>query len=122
MRDLNEIWVFSKVAQHQSFSAAAKTVGMPLSTVSRKVADLEERLGLSLLQRTTRRLQLTKAGESYARECADLLQGFEQAEANLKRTDREPEGKLRITVPYGMTNGPFANFLAAFLEKYPRIE
>ncbi|RZA05703.1 MAG: LysR family transcriptional regulator [Proteobacteria bacterium] len=122
MRDLNEIWVFAKVAQHQSFSAAAKTLGMPLSTVSRKVADLEERLGLSLLQRTTRRLQLTKAGESYARECADLLQGFEEAEANLKRTDREPEGRLRITVPFGMTNGPFANFLAAFLEKYPRIE
>jgi DNA-binding transcriptional LysR family regulator len=122
MRDLNEISVFARVAQQGSFSGAARSLSMPLSTVSRKVADLEESLGVSLLQRTTRKLQLTRAGELYYRQCADLLQGFEDAETKITQLHHQAEGKLRITVPHGMTNGAFADFLSRFLEKYPKIE
>lgn len=122
MRDLNEISVFARVAQQGSFSAAARSLGMPLSTVSRKVADLEEQLGVSLLQRTTRRLQLTRAGELYYRQCADLLQGFEDAESKITELHHQAEGKLRISVPLGMANADFSDFLSRFLEKYPKIE
>lgn len=122
MKDLNEIVVFARVAQQGSFSRAAKALGMPLSTVSRKVSDLEARLGISLMQRSTRKLQLTNAGEIYYRYCADLLQGLDEAETRVTQMHQQPEGRLRLTVPLGMASGSFADFLSRFARKYTRIE
>ena len=67
MPDLNDIAVFVKVAQFESFSRAARALGMPVSTVSRKVASLEDQLGVTLMQRTTRKLSLTAQGRAYLR-------------------------------------------------------
>ena len=73
MADLNDIAVFVRVAQFESFSRAAHALGMPVSTVSRKVAALEERIGVTLLQRTTRKLSLTAQGRAYYNQCSEPL-------------------------------------------------
>jgi DNA-binding transcriptional LysR family regulator len=121
MQDLNEVLVFTRVAQLGSFSKASKALGMPVSTVSRKVSDLEKRLGVLLMQRTTRRLNLTKAGLQFYEECALHLQGIEAAETLLTQGRAQPEGTLRITVPIAMGHVQFVDFVSAFLRRYPKV-
>src|SRR5437899_9629597 len=95
MVDLNEIAVFVSVTQLGSFSRAARALAMPVSTVSRRVADLERQLGVTLLQRTTRKLTLTSPGRDYLDQCSEPLRHLADAERVLTRAQRRPEGLLR---------------------------
>ena len=122
MADLNDIAVFVRVAQFESFSRAAHALGMPVSTVSRKVTALEERLGVTLLQRTTRKLSLTAQGRAYYHECSEPLSHLFDAERVLTETQKQPEGLLRISAPVILGQEPFYAFLSAFLKTYPRIQ
>ncbi|MEK1853850.1 MAG: LysR family transcriptional regulator [Phyllobacterium sp.] len=122
MVDLNDISVFVKVAQFESFSRAAHALGMPVSTVSRKVSALEDQLGVTLLQRTTRKLTLTVQGRAYYNQCSEPLSHLFDAERVLTQTQKEPEGLLKISVPVILGQEPFYEFLSAFLKTYPRIE
>ena len=97
--DLNETAVFVRVVQAGSFSAAARQLGLPTSTVSTRVARLERRLGVTLLQRTTRRLHLTDLGELYFRHAEAGLANLLDAEAALTESVGEPKGRLRVTAP-----------------------
>src|SRR5690606_4484966 len=97
--DLNEILVFTKVVQAGSFTGAARDLDMPKSTVSRKVSELEERLGARLLQRTTRRLSLTDVGQTYYQHAARVMAEVEAAELAVTRLQEVPRGLLRITMP-----------------------
>src|ERR1700759_2766591 len=99
MTDLNDIAVFVKVAQFESFSRAAHALGMPVSTVSRKVTALEERLGVTLLQRTTHKLSLTEQGRVYYTQSRGPLGHLFDAERVLTQTQKQPEGLLRISAP-----------------------
>ena len=121
MADLNDIAVFVKVAQFMSFSRAARALGMPVSTVSRKVASLENQLGVTLMQRTTRRLSLTAQGRAYYNQCSEPLSNLFDAESALTQTQKKPEGLLRISVPVIMGQKPFYEFISALLKKYPRV-
>lgn len=122
MLDLNDIAVFVKVAQLGSFSRAAHSLGMPVSTVSRKVTSLEEQLGVTLLQRTTRKLSLTAQGQAYFRQCSEPLEHLFDAEQALTQTQRQPEGLLKISVPIILGQEVFYEFVSAFLKNYPRIQ
>ena len=122
MADLNDIAVFVKVAQFESFSRAARALGMPVSTVSRKVTSLENQLGVTLMQRTTRRLSLTAQGRAYYNQCSEPLSHLFDAESALTQTQKKPEGLLKISAPVIMGQEPFYEFLSAFLKKYPRIQ
>ncbi|MDX8440551.1 LysR family transcriptional regulator [Mesorhizobium australafricanum] len=122
MADLNDIVVFVRVAQFESFSRAAHALGMPVSTVSRKVTALEERLGVTLLQRTTRKLSLTAQGRAYYNQCSEPLGQIFDAERVLTHTQKEPEGLLRISAPAILGQEPFYAFLSSFLKTYPRIQ
>ncbi|MBD9627437.1 MULTISPECIES: LysR family transcriptional regulator [Ensifer] len=122
MVDLNDIAVFAAVAQFESFSRAARSLGMPVSTVSRKVTALEEQLGVTLIQRTTRKLSLTAPGRAYYAECGEPLKQLRDAERVLSEAQRRPEGLLRVTVPMTLGQPPFFDFLSAFLKTYPEIE
>jgi DNA-binding transcriptional LysR family regulator len=122
MADLNDIAIFVKVAQFESFSKAANALGMPVSTVSRRVADLEQELGVTLLQRTTRKLTLTVQGQNYFHECNEPLNILADAERVLTQTQKNPEGTLRITVPVILRDEAFLGFLSDFLKNYPRIK
>lgn len=122
MTDLNDIAVFVKVAQFESFSRAAHALGMPVSTVSRKVSMLEEQLGVTLLQRTTRKLNLTAQGRAYYHQCSEPLAQLHDAERVLVQAQRQPEGLLRVSVPVTMGQEPFYEFVSAFLKAYPRLQ
>ena len=122
MADLNDIAVFVKVAQFESFSRAARALGMPVSTVSRKVTSLENQLGVTLMQRTTRRLSLTAQGRAYYNQCSEPLSHLFDAESALTQTQKKPEGLLKISAPVIISQEPFYEFLSAFLKKYPRIQ
>jgi DNA-binding transcriptional LysR family regulator len=122
MLDLNDIAVFVRVAQLGSFSRAAHALGMPVSTVSRRVSVLEDQLGVTLLQRTTRKLSLTVQGRAYLDECGEPLAQLYDAERALTHTQRQPEGLLRISVPVVLGQAPFHDFLSGFMKTYPRIK
>ena len=121
MADLNDIVAFVRVAQFESFSRAAHALGMPVSTVSRKVTALEERLGVTLLQRTTRKLSLTAQGRAYYNQCSEPLSLLFDAERALTQTQKKPEGLLRISAPVILGQEAFYAFLSSFLKTYPHI-
>lgn len=121
MADLNDIAVFVRVAQLGSFSRAAQALGMPVSTVSRRVTTLEEALGVTLLQRSTRKLSLTVQGRAYYEQCSEPLNELHDAERALTQAQREPEGLLRISVPVILGQAPFFAFISEFMRAYPRV-
>jgi len=99
-RDLNDTLVFVKVAELGSFIAAAKALRLPKTTVSRKVQDLEARLGAQLLHRTTRKLGLTEAGNVYFEHCQRIARELDEAESAVGQLQSGPRGRLRVTAPY----------------------
>ncbi|CAM2171631.1 LysR family transcriptional regulator, transcriptional activator AphB [Burkholderia latens] len=121
LANLNDIAVFVRVVELGSFSRAAHALGMPVSTVSRKVTALEERLGATLLQRTTRKLSLTAQGRAYFDACSEPLTHLYDAERVITETQKKPEGLLRISGPVMLEQEPFYDFLSSFLSAYPHI-
>lgn len=120
MADLNDILVFASVVQAGSFTAAARVLSMPKSTVSRKVLELEERLGSRLLQRTTRKLSLTDVGRTYYEHAARIVNEVEEAERAVSLLAQEPRGLLRVTAPLNF--GFIGPLVAAFLARYPEVQ
>ena len=118
--DLDGIAVFVKVLQAGSFSRAAKLLGMPNSTVSAKVSALEKRLGVTLLQRTTRKLRATQAGEAYYQRSLRALEELQAAENELETG--EPKGLLRLTAPVEIGHSLLPALVHAFLKKHTRME
>src|ERR1041385_2269777 len=118
--DLNEIAVFNRVVLAGSFTAAAKTLGMPKSTVSRKVSDLEERLNARLLQRTTRKLSLTDAGRTYFDYSVRIVNEVEAAERAVGSLQDRPRGLLRITV--GLNSQWIGGILTDFMKRNPDVQ
>jgi DNA-binding transcriptional LysR family regulator len=119
--DLDDILVFVKVAQFESITRAARSLGMPISTVSRRLSVLESALGVSLLRRTTRRVMLTAQGREYFSQCQEPLNLLQEAEQVLTHAQKRPEGLLRITVPVILSQEPFFNFISAFMKDQARI-
>ena len=119
--DLDAIAVFVRVVENGSFSAAAKRLGMPKATVSAKVARLEKQLGVSLIQRTTRKLRVTEAGEQYFRHCADAIREVELAEAALQSTSGKPAGLLKVTAPVDLGHAVLPRIVHAYATKYPDV-
>jgi len=120
--DLDGIAVFVKVVQAGSFSQAAKLLNMPNSTVSAKVAALEKRLGVTLLQRTTRRLHLTEAGEGYFRRCMTALEELHAAENELAIERGETKGVLRLTAPVELGRSALPPVLDVLMKRHPAIK
>jgi DNA-binding transcriptional LysR family regulator len=120
MTDLNELLVFTRVVQTGSFTGAAKLLGMPKSSVSRKVSELEDRVGARLLQRTTRKLGLTDAGRIYFDRSARIVAEIEEAEHAVGRTQAEPRGLLRVTAPLSFS--VLAPVVADFLRHHPDVQ
>jgi DNA-binding transcriptional LysR family regulator len=121
MPGLDEIAVFVRVVEAGSFSEAARRLGSPKATVSAQVARLEKRLGLSLLQRTTRKLRLTEAGEPYFRQCAEAIRAVEVAEAALQATTGKPSGVLKVTAPVDLGHTLLPRIVHAYAERYPDV-
>lgn len=119
--DFNQAAVFVKVVQAGSFSAAARLLGLPASTVSHRVATLEKRLGVTLLQRTTRRLKLTEAGELYFQHASTGLGHMLEAEAAVSESVGEPGGLLCVTAPADVGDLILAGVLTRMRRLHPKV-
>lgn len=120
-RDLNDTLVFVKVAEHGSFISAARALRLPKTTVSRKVQELETRLGAQLLHRTTRKLGLTEAGNVYFEHCQRIARELDEAESAVGQLQGGPRGWLRITAPYSMGIERIAPLLGEFHARHPEV-
>lgn len=122
MDKFREMQAFAAVADQGSFVAAAGALGTSKAAVSRLVADLEARLGVRLMQRTTRRLTLTTEGHLFLERCRDALAQIEDAENELQLATTLPRGLLRVNVPVTFGNLHLAPLWGEFLALYPQVE
>ena len=120
-KQLQDMALFALVAGCGSFTAAAQRAGLPKSSVSQRISQLEQQLGLRLLNRTTRKLSLTFAGERYLIHCQELLQASERAEQAIARLRENPSGRLRITSPAGIGATLLAKCNIEFQRRYPEV-
>lgn len=121
MSTLIEMEAFLVVVEEGSFTAAAKRLGVTKSYASRLVARLEDRIGVRLLQRTTRQLTLTEVGRTYFERCSDAMQVLGDAEAQAMEQQSSPQGVLRISLPAAFTVDYLTAPLAEFKSRYPKL-
>jgi DNA-binding transcriptional LysR family regulator len=121
MRDLNELQVFVQVSEAQSFTLAARRLGVPKSSVSRAIVKLEARLGVRLVERTTRSMALTEAGEIYLDRCQRVLEEAEQADLLIGALQAKPRGRLRVGAPVTFVRSVLGPILGEFLALYPDL-
>ena len=119
--DLNEMAIFVRVVDSGSFTGAAKYLGLPKSTISRKITQLEERLGVRLLQRTTRSLNLTDTGTVYYNQCSRILSEIEEANLAVTQMQTTPTGTLRLTAPVLFGSAVLASLVSEFIEHHPQL-
>lgn len=122
MKNLNDIAVFAAVARDRSFTKAARTLGMPKSTVSERVARLEARLGVRLLERTTRSLRLTASGTAYFGRVERVVHELEEAEVAVTAAHKTPRGVLRIGSPLLFASVFLADVVAEYLARFPEVQ
>ncbi len=120
-QDLNEAVIFAKVVENGSFTGAARSLGLPKTTVSRKVQDLEQRLGVRLLNRTTRQLNLTEAGSVYYEYSSRIAQELDEAENAVLQLEENPRGWLRVTAPFTLCSEVLSGLVSDYHELYPEV-
>ncbi len=122
MPDLNGMMLFAAVVRAKGFSQAARETGHPKSTISRKIAQLEEQLGVRLLQRDTRNLSLTQVGALFYQPCDSIRNEVEAAKAVIESTHDDVSGSLRIAIPVSFSQELIANLCGGFMRLYPNVE
>jgi DNA-binding transcriptional LysR family regulator len=121
MLDLNDVAVFVQVVRCGSFAEAARRLGMPPNTLSRRVQQLEAQLGTRLMQRSTRKLSLTSAGQDFHDRCAGAVEGLIDAGQSLLSRNEAPSGLVRVAAPADFFDFFPMEWLAEFLAKYPQV-
>lgn len=119
--DLNRVAAFARVVHDGSFTAAAKALGVPKSSVSRSVAQLEQDLGARLLHRTTRKLHLTEAGSAFYDRVARALTDIDEATSVASDTQAQPRGTVKVTAPLDLGVWALAGIVSRFVKKHPTI-
>ena len=118
---LDDALIFTRVVECHSFTQAALGLGMQKSTVSRRIVLLEERLGVRLLNRTTRKLRLTEVGQAYYERCRQIMLDFAEAEQAVMQLQLQPSGLLRITAPIEFGQLLLGRVLGEFMREHPQI-
>ena len=121
MQDLNDMVLFANVVEHGGFAAAGRASGIPKSRLSRRVARLEEELGAQLLQRSTRKLSLTPAGEQFLRHCSEMREAAQAAFDVVARQQSEPRGLVRLSCPVTLAHGALGVLLPVFMARFPKV-
>lgn len=122
MQDLNDMMYFAEVVNQGGFAAAGRTLGVPKSRLSRRVAALEAHLGVRLLQRTTRKISLTTVGQLYYRHCASMREEALAAEAAVAQVQSEPRGLIRVVCPVTLAQNAVGPILSDYLLMYPQVQ
>jgi DNA-binding transcriptional LysR family regulator len=121
MQDLNDLYYFSAVVDHGGFAAAERALGIPKSRLSRRISQLENELGVRLLQRSTRRFAVTDVGQSVHRHAQSMLAEAQAAREVVDRLSAEPRGVVRVSVPVGLAQQQIPMLLPEFLARYPQV-
>ena len=121
MEDLNDIYFFASVVRYGGFSAAARTIGVEKTRLSRRVSALERRLGVRLLQRTTRAIAPTEAGQRFFERCVATVEGAQAAHDSVAELREEPTGLVRLGSPVLLTQRCLAHVLPAYMKVHPRV-
>lgn len=122
MDSITRIRCFLQVVESGGFSAAARDMGRSKALISKYVSELEDELGVRLLNRTTRQISLTQVGEAYFREAGELLQRFDDLKDAVQQDHKEVRGRLRLSAPRSFSEAVLGNVLASFLKEHPRVE
>lgn len=122
MQDLNDLYYFVQVVDRGGFAAAGRALGIQKSKLSRRIALLEERLGVRLLQRSTRRFSVTEIGQDYYERCVAVLVEAEAAQSVIEHARSEPQGVIRMACPTALVNFQFGELIARFMIENPRVE
>ncbi|HHA2299220.1 TPA: LysR family transcriptional regulator [Enterobacter asburiae] len=121
MQDLNDFVWFVKVVDYGGFAAAGRALDLPKSRLSRRIAQLEERLGVRLIHRTTRQFTVTEVGQTFYQHCKAMMVEAEAAEEAVAALQAEPRGVVRITCPITLLHVHVGPMLARFMARYPGI-
>lgn len=122
MQDLNDLRFYVDVVEQNGFAAAARKLGMPRSRLSRRIGLLEERLGVRLIQRSTRRFAVTEIGREYYRHCVGMVVEAEAAQEAIDRMRSEPQGLVRMACPSSMIYFHLGEIIARFVAECPKVE
>lgn len=122
MQDLNDLYFFVQVVDHGGFTAAARALGIPKSRLSRRIAALEERLGVRLIQRSTRRFTVTEIGQDYYRHCVAMLVEATAAQELIERSRSTPQGIVRVSCPPPLLYFQVGAMIARFMAECPDVE
>lgn len=122
MRDLNDLYYFVQVVAHHGFAPAGRALNSPKSKLSRRIALLEERLGVRLIQRSTRRFAVTEIGQEYYRHCLAMLVEANAAQEVIDRVSSAPQGLVRLSCPTALLDYQVGDVLARFMTAHPRIQ
>jgi DNA-binding transcriptional LysR family regulator len=122
MRDLNDLYFFVQVVDHKGFAAAARELGMPRSRLSRRIGLLEERLGVRLIQRSTRSFAITDVGSEFYRHCVAMLVEADAAEEAIERIRAKPRGIVRVSCPSSVLYFQVAEMISRFMAGCPDVE
>ncbi|ESQ79300.1 LysR family transcriptional regulator [Asticcacaulis sp. YBE204] len=118
--DLNDLAYFAEVVTHGGFAAAGRALREPKSKLSRRIAALEERLGVRLIERSSRRFRVTDVGQVFYQRCRAMQNEAEQAEALVAEAQTEPHGLIRFSCPTGLVE-TISSHVAGFLDRYPKV-
>lgn len=121
MEDLNDLHYFASVVEHGGFAPAGRALNLPKSRLSRRIAALEARLGVRLIQRSTRRFSVTDLGRVYYGHCKAMLVEAEAAQEAIDRHRAEPRGTIRLTCPVALLHALVSDMLAEFLASHPKV-
>lgn len=121
MQDLNDLYLFAQVVEHGGFAAAGRAVGIPKSKLSRRVGELEARLGVRLIQRSTRRFAVTEIGREYYDHCVAMLIEAGAAQEVIDRSRSEPQGTVRVSCPPTLVCFQVGDMIARFMAANPRV-
>lgn len=121
LHDLNDLYFFASVVEHGGFSAAGRALGLPKSRLSKRIAQLEERLGVRLLQRTTRRFMVTEVGTRFYQHCRAVLEEARAAQEAVDELRTEPRGVVRVSCPVSLAQNVLGPLLPAFLREHPKV-
>jgi DNA-binding transcriptional LysR family regulator len=121
LQDLNDLYLFALVVEHGSFTAASRVAGLTTSRISRRIADLENRLGVRLLHRTTRKLALTPVGEQYYQHCRAIVSEAEAAAEVVEQVQAVPRGRVRVTCPALTAQSVLGPIITAFMREFPEV-
>lgn len=122
MQDLNDLYYFVQVVEQGGFAPAARALGMQKSKLSRRIGQLEERLGVRLIQRSSRSFSVTEIGQEYYRQCVAMLVEAEAAQAVIDTVRSGPQGVVKMSCPPGLLYYSFGELIARFMAANPLVQ